>query len=178
MLRRRRPGRGKTVHSELRDLQVGAMVLVFALLFAGRLVKGWPRRTSAGLEFPLKPVVVFSRAVALPLYALLFAYPLWISQRSIPPWLSILLFVAVVFGLYQYPGTIVLTDGAVVQRFWLRAEKRVVYADVLNVLALGGGAVTRVFGQNGVLITHTFNHAGSAEFRRELEQRTGKPVVR
>ncbi len=153
------------------------MVLVFALLFAGRLVKGSPGQTSAGLAFPLKPIVVFSRAIALPLYAFLFAYPLWISQQSIPPWFLVLLFVAVVFGLYQYPGTIVLTDTGVLQRFWLRAEKRIAYPDVLNVLSAGGGAVTRVFGRDGVLITHTFNHAGSAEFRTELAQRTGKRVV-
>ena len=165
------------MHPELRNLQLGAMVLVFVLLFAGRLMKGSPRLTSAGLEFRLKPVVVFSRALALPLYFLLFAYPLWISQQSIPPWLLILLFVAVMFGLYQYPGTIVLTDGAVLQRFWLRKEKRIAYGDVLNVLAAGGGAVTRVYGRDGALITHTFNHAGSAEFRTELAGRTGKPVV-
>ena len=162
---------------DLHTFQIAAMVLVFVLLFAARLVKGSPRATSEGLAFPLKPLVVFSRAVALPLYFLLFAYPLWISQQSIPSWLLVLIFVAILFGAYQLPGTILLTDTAVTQRFWLRSGKTIPYREILGIQAARTGAVTRVLGANGVVIVHTFNHAASAEFRAQLEQRSGKPIL-
>ena len=165
------------MHTDLRNLQIAAMVIVFALLFAARLVKGHPRQTPEGLAFPLKPLVIFSRAVALPLYFLLFAYPLWISRQSIPVWLLVLLLVALLFGLYQYPGTIVLTPAAVVQRFWFRAQKTITYPEIMTVTAARGGAVTTVLGDNRVTITHTFNHAGSAEFRAELARLSGKSLV-
>jgi hypothetical protein len=166
------------MHTDLHTLQIAAMAVVFALIFSARLVKGHPRESSAGLVFPLKPLVVFSRAIALPLYFLLFAYPLWISRQSIPPWLLILLFIAVVFGLYQYPGTIVLTPTAVIQRFWFRKEKVIRYPEIMAVAAGRGGAVTTVLGDNRTTITHTFNHAGSAEFRAELARLSGKQVTR
>jgi len=166
------------MHTDLHTLQIAAMAIVFALIFSARLVKGHPRESPAGLVFPLKPLVVFSRAIALPLYFLLFAYPLWISRQSIPPWLLILLFIAVVFGLYQYPGTIVLTPTAVIQRFWFRKEKVIRYPEIMAVAAGRGGAVTTVLGDNRTTITHTFNHAGSAEFRAELARLSGKQVTR
>lgn len=164
------------MHTDLRTLQIAAMALVFALIFSARLVKGHPRQTPQGLAFPFKPLVVFSRSVALPLYFLLFAYPLWISRQSIPPWLLILLFVAVLFGLYQYPGTIVLTPTAVIQRFWFRAQKTITYPEIMAVAAGRGGAITTVLGSSRVSITHTFNHAGSAEFRAELARLSGKQI--
>lgn len=165
------------MHTDLHTLQIAAMAIVFALIFSARLVKGHPRQTPEGLVFPLKPLVVFSRAVALPLYFFLFAYPLWISRQSIPPWLLILLFVAVLFGLYQYPGTIILTPTAVIQRFWFRAGKTITYPEIMTIAAGRTGAVTTVLGDNRVAISHTFNHAGSAEFRTELARLSGKPVV-
>ncbi len=159
--------------TDLHSLQIAAMVIVFALIFSARLVKGHPRQTPAGLVFPLKPLVVFSRAIALPLYFLLFAYPLWISRQSIPAWLLILLFLAVLFGLYQYPGTIVLTPTAVLQRFWFRAQKQISYPEIMAVSA-GRSGVTTVLGDNRTSITHTFNHVGSTEFRAELARLSGK----
>lgn len=164
------------MHTDLHTFQIAAMVIVFGLLFSARLVKGHPRQTPEGLAFPLKPLVIFSRAVALPLYFLLFAYPLWISRQSIPVWLLVLLFVALLFGLYQYPGTIVLTPTAVIQRFWFRAQKTITYPEIMTVAAARGGAVTTVLGDNRVTITHTFNHAGSAEFRTELAKLSGKRI--
>ena len=166
------------MHTDLHTLQIAAMAVVFALIFSGRLVKGHPRQTPDGLVFSLKPLVVFSRAIALPLYFFLFAYPLWISRQSIPAWLLILLLVAVLFGLYQFPGTIVLTPTAIIQRFWFRAQKIITYPEIMTVAAARGGAVTTVLGDNRVTITHTFNHAGSAEFRTDLARLSGKPVVR
>ena len=164
------------MHTDLHTLQIAAMVLVFALIFAARLVKGHPRQTPQGLAFPFKPAVVFSRAVALPLYFLLFAYPLWISRQSIPVWLLVLLLVVVLFGLYQYPGTIVLTPTAVIQRFWFRAQKTITYPEIMTVAAARGGAVTTVMGDNRVTVVHSFNHAGSAEFRAELARLSGKRI--
>lgn len=166
------------MHTDLRSLQIAAMAIVFGLIFSARLVKGHPRQTPQGLAFPLKPLVVFSRAVALPLYFLLFAYPLWISRQSIPAWLLILLLIAIIFGMYQYPGTILLTPTAVVQRFWFRAHKSITYPEIMTVAAARAGAVTTVLGDNRVTITHTFNHAGSAEFRTELARLSSKPIAR
>jgi hypothetical protein len=166
------------MQADLHTLQIAAMAIVFALIFSARLVKGHPRETTQGLSLPLKPLVVFSRAVALPLYFLLFAYPLWISRQSIPAWLLILIFVALIFGFYQYPGTIVLTPTAVIQRFWFRAQKTITYPEIMAVAAARGGAVTTVLGDNRISISHTFNHAGSAEFRTELTRRSGKQVTR
>ena len=164
------------MHLDLHTLQIAAMIAVFALLFAGRATRGRARRTPAGLVFPLKPLVVFSRAVALPLYFLLFAYPLWISRQSIPAWLLLLLFVALIFGLYQLPGTIVLAPAALTQRFWLRASKSIPYTEILGVAAARTGDVTRVLGSNRVAITHTFNHSAAREFRAELGRLSGKQI--
>lgn len=163
------------MHLDLRTLQLVAIIVVFALVFVSRLSKGRARETARGLAFPLKPLVVFSRGVALPLYFLLFAYPLWISQRSIPVWLLVLLLVSTLFALFQIPGTIYLTATAVEQRFWLRAAKAIPYAEIMTIYAAArGGSITRVLGANRVTITHGFNHAASAEFRAELARRSGK----
>ena len=159
---------------DLHTLQIASMAVVFGLLFAGRATKGTARPTPTGLAFPLKPLVVFSRAVALPLYFLLFAYPLWISHQSIPAWLLLLLFVALIFGLYQLPGTIVLTSTAITQRFWLRASKTIPYDQILGIAAARTGAVTRILGSNRTAVTHTFNHSDSAGFRAELARLSGK----
>ena len=161
---------------DLHTLQLVSIVAVFALLFAARMTKGRARPTPAGLAFPLKPLVVFSRAVALPLYFLLFAYPLWISRQSIPAWLLLMLLVATVFGLYQLPGTIVLTPTAITQSFWLRSSKSIAYPEILGIAAARTGAVTRILGANRTAITHTFNHSASAEFRAELARLAGRPV--
>lgn len=162
---------------DLHTLQIAAMVLVFVLLFAARLVRGSPRITGEGLAFPLKPLVVFSRAVALPLYFLLFAYPLWISQQSIPTWLLALIFIAIVFGAYQLPGTILLMQGGVTQRFWFRTGKTIPYGEILEIQAARTGAVTRVVSADRSVIVHTFNHAASAEFRDELQRRSGMSIL-
>lgn len=162
------------MHLDLHTLQIASMVAVFALLYAARATKGHARNTPAGLSFPLKPLVILSRAIALPLYFLLFAYPLWISRQSIPAWLLVLLFVVTLFALFQLPGTVVLTPSAVTQRYWFRSSKTIPYAEILGVAASPTSAVTRVLGANRIAITHTFNHAASATFREELARRTSK----
>lgn len=165
------------MHPDLHSLQLVSIVAVFALLFFARMSKGHARATPEGIAFPLKPLVVFSRAVALPLYFLLFAYPLWISRQSIPAWLLLMLLVATVFGLYQLPGTIVLTPTVIRQSFWLRASKSIPYPEILGIAAARTGTVTRILGANRVAITHTFNHSASDEFRTELARLSGRPVA-
>ncbi len=162
----------------LHTLQMLSLVGIAVLLFASRNARGTARPVPEGIAFPLKPLVVWSRALALVIYCALFAYPLWISQRSIPAWLLVLLFVATMFGLYQLPGTIVLTSAALTQRFWLRNPKQIPYPDVMAAQLLLGGRQTRVLGANRVTITHTYNHSAAAEFQRELETRTGKRLTR
>ncbi len=164
------------MHLDLRTLQIIAMVVVFALIYVARATKGTARQTSGGIAFPLKPLVILSRAIALPLYFLLFAYPLWISRQSIPVWLLLLIFVVTLFALFQLPGTIVLTPTAVTQRFWLRASKLIPYVDIIGISASSSGSVTRVLGANRTAITHTFNHAASAAFRADLARLSGKKL--
>ena len=162
----------------LHTLQMASLVAIAALLFASRNARGSARRTPEGVSFPLKPFVVWSRALALVFYCALFAYPLWISQRSIPAWLLLLLFAATMFSLYQLPGTIVLPATAVTQRFWLRTPKSIPYPDVITIQTLLSGRQTRILGANRVTITHTYNHSAAAEFQAELEAHTGKRTTR
>ena len=164
------------MHLDLHTLQIAAMVAVFALLYLARATRGRSHQTPAGIAFPLKPLVIVSRAVALPLYFLLFAYPLWISRQSIPVWLLVLIFVVTLFALFQLPGTIVLTPTAVTQRFWLRASKTIPYTEILGIAASPTGSVTRILGANRTAITHTFNHAASTEFRADLARLSGKKL--
>lgn len=161
-----------------KSLQLLAIAALFALLYAGRMVKGSPRQTPEGLAFPLKPVVLWGRALVLPLYFVLFAWPLWQREHHIPVWLPVLIIALAVFVLAQMPGTIVLTPTGLTQHFWLRGTKSISYPDVMSIQAIGAGRMTRVLGANRVSITHTWNHAGANEFLKELERRTGKRVIR
>ncbi len=164
------------MHPDLHTLQIAAMVIVFALIYVARATKGASRQTPNGIAFPLKPLVVFSRGIALPLYVLLFAYPLWISRQSIPAWLLVLIFVVTLFAFFQLPGTILLTPTAVTQRFWLRASKSIPYPEILGIAASRSGSVTRILGANRTAITHTFNHSASADFRTNLARLSGKKL--
>ena len=168
---------GEPVHLNLHTLQLVSLVLIAAFLFLSRSATGHARQTPEGTAFPLKKAVVWARVLALVFYAGLFAYPLWISQRSIPAWLLLLLFAFTMFALYQLPGKIVLTPAAVTQRFWLRAAKVIPYSEVMVVQTLLNGRQTRVLGSNRVAITHTYNHAAPRVFQEELEKHTGKRPV-
>ncbi|WP_035349385.1 hypothetical protein [Edaphobacter aggregans] len=163
---------------DLKTLQLFILAALFAMLYAGRMVKGSPRETAEGLAFPLKPLVVWSRGIVLPLYFALFAWPMWQSRHNIPLWLPLFIVALVALILYQMPGTIVLTPTALVQRFWLRSDKTIRYGEVMSIQIIGAGRMTRVLGDNRVTITHTWNHSASEQFRKELERRTGKRVFR
>jgi len=163
---------------DLKTLQLLTLAALFALLYAGRMVKGKPKETAEGLAFPLKPLVVWSRALVLPLYFALFLWPVWKAHHNIPAWLPLLILALVALILYQMPGTIMLTPTALIQRFWLRGTKTIQYGEVMSIQMIGGGRMTRVSGDNRVSITHTWNHSAPEEFRTELERRTGKRVIR
>lgn len=161
-----------------KSLQLLAIAVLFALLYAGRMVKGSSSQTSEGVAFPLKPIVLWGRGIVLPLYFVLFAWPLWQREHHIPAWLPLLILALVAFVLAQMPGTIILTPTGLIQRFWLRGTKSISYPEVMSIQAIGAGRMTRVLGANRISITHTWNHAGADEFIKELERRTGKRVVR
>ncbi len=166
------------MHYDIQSLQLLTLAALFALLYAGRMVKGSPRQTAEGLAFPLKPLVLWSRALVLPLYFALFAWPMLTLHRHVPIWLPLLLVALAAFVLLQMPGTIVFTPTALVQRFWLRGDKTMQYNEVMSIQVIGAGRMTRVLGDNRVSITHTWNHSASEQFRKELERRTGKRAIR
>jgi hypothetical protein len=142
------------------------------------MVKGSPRETPDGLAFPLKPLVLWGRAVVLPLYLALFAWPAWKVHHHVPVWFLVIILAAFALLLSQMPGTILLTPTGLVQKFWLRGTKTITYPEVMSIQMVGAGRMTRVLGDNRVSITHTWNHSGATEFVKELERRTGKRAIR
>jgi hypothetical protein len=161
-----------------KNLQLVTLAALFALIYAGRLSKGSPRQTKEGLAFPLKPLVLWSRALVLPLYFVLILWPLEKSHHQVPFWLPLLFLGLLLLVVSQMPGTITFTPTGLVQRFWLRKSKAMRYDEVMSAQAIGAGKMTRVVGDNRVSITHTWNHSASEQFRKELERRTGKRVIR
>jgi hypothetical protein len=158
----------------IRALAIG---VVFLMLYGGRLSKGSVRETAEGLAFPIKPLFAVARAIVLPAYLLFFVYLLMSHKQPVPWWMVLLFVAAIAVGVSQMPGTIVLTPMAITQRFWLRPLKVIQYTEVMSLQAVQGGRMVQVLGDNRVRITHTSNHSASAEFRQEIERRTGKRVV-
>jgi hypothetical protein len=158
----------------IRALAIG---VVFLMLYGGRLSKGSVRDTAEGLAFPIKPLFAVARAIVLPAYLLFFVYLLMSHKQPVPWWMVLLFVAAIAVGVLQMPGTIVLTPMAITQRFWLRPLKVIQYTEVMSLQAVQGGRMVQVLGDNRVRITHTSNHSASAEFRQEIERRTGKRVV-
>jgi hypothetical protein len=166
------------MHADANTLQLFSLAALFALLYAGRMVKGSPRETPEGLAFPLKPLVLWGRALVIPIYCVLFAWPMWKTAQHPPKFLPVLIIALAALILSQMPGTIVLTPTGLVQRFWLRKSKAITYPEVMSIQMIGAGRMVRVLGDNRVSITHTWNHSASAEFVTELERRTGKRALR
>jgi hypothetical protein len=158
----------------LRALAIGLIIL---MLYGSRLTKGTVKQTAEGLAFTIKPLFAWSRAIALPAYILFFVYMLTSQKRAVPWWMALLFLAAIGIGVLQMPGTIVLTPTAVTQRFWLQPFRAIQYGEVMAIQAMQGGRMIQVLGDNRVKITHTSNHSASAEFRQEIERRTGKRVV-
>ena len=162
------------------DLKTAQLIIVaglFLLLYAGRLVKGVPKQTAEGLAFPLKPIVVWGRALLFPLYIFFFILPVWQTTHHLPLWLPLLVLGVAVLLLWNMPGRIVLDATGLKQHFWLRKDKEIAYPQVMSVQKIGAGRMTRVLGNNNENITHTWNHSGAAEFAAEMERRTGKRAI-
>jgi hypothetical protein len=165
------------MHIDPAVIRVLAIAIVFLMLYGGRLSKGSVKETPEGPSFPIKPLFAVARAIVLPAYILFFIYILMSHKQPVPWWTAVLFVAALVLGVLQMPGTIVLTPTAVTQRFWLRPLKTIQYNEVMSLQAIQGGRMIQVLGDNRVRITHTSNHSASAEFRQEIERRTGKRVI-
>jgi hypothetical protein len=162
---------------DLKTAQLITVAALFILLYSGRLIKGSPKQTPEGLAFPLKPIVVWGRALLFPLYIIFFILPVWQTTHHLPVWLPLIVLALAVLLLWQMPGTILLGATGITQRFWLHKDKEITYPQVMSVQKIGAGRMTRVLGNNNVTITHTWNHSGAAEFAAEVERKTGKRAI-
>jgi hypothetical protein len=140
------------------------------------MTRGTATETSDGLKFAMKPVLSVMRLLFLPIYLGIIFYPVITHHNNMPPWVPVILVLLLFFVLYQSPGTILLAPTAVVQRFWLRADKVIHYPEVMAIQLVQGGRHTRVLGDNRVTITHTSGHSDAPRFRTELERRTNKTI--
>jgi hypothetical protein len=154
---------------------VGIMVVV--LIFGSRLTTGKAKETPEGLVFALKPIYAWSRLLFLPVYMLFFLWLAWRQNHTMPWPIIILCLVAYAFSLLQIPATIILTPMAVTQRYWLLRTQTIPYGEVTNLHAMQAGRTILVLGENRARIRHSANHAAPADFRREIERRTGKHVI-
>ncbi|HXC97318.1 MAG TPA: hypothetical protein VNU92_16570 [Edaphobacter sp.] len=152
------------------------LVVLLLLVFGGRLTKGSMRQSPDGLVFGTKPIIIWTRIIALPAL-ILFIVASTMHQTQTPWFLYLFIVAAVVFLLVQLPGTITLTPTAITQRFWFRPLKSIQYKEVMAIQSVLAGRAIRVLGDNRVKITHTVNHCANAEFVQELERRTGKRVI-
>jgi hypothetical protein len=157
-------------------LRGAVLVAVIILLYAGRMTKGSAKETSEGLVFGMKPLVLWTRILAIPLYLAIILYPLLGLHHEVPVWLPFLIIAVIALAAYQLPGTILLTPTAVIQRFWLRGDKTIQYHEVMTIQSIQAGRITRVLGDNRVIVTHNTAHSDAERFRAELERRTGKRV--
>lgn len=157
-----------------KTLRAAALVLFLLVMLGSRMTKGRLRETPQGLSFGIKPIFAVVRALVVPAYLAFILYSAIVQGRAIPWWMGLLFVAAIAIGLVQMPGTIVLTPDAVLQHFWLQKDKRIGYTEVMALQTMQGGRMIRVLGDNRVSITHTSNHSAAAEFRAEIERRTGK----
>jgi hypothetical protein len=157
-------------------LRAASLIAVIILLYAGRLSKGAAKESPEGLVFGMKPLVLWTRIIAIPLYIAIIAYPLLVEHRAIPLWVPLAVLAALALAAYQLPGTIILTPTAVIQRFWLRADKAIQYHEVRAIISIQAGRITRVLGDNRTAILHNTAHSDGERFRAELKLRTNKHI--
>jgi hypothetical protein len=166
-----------SLHLDAQTVRTFFLILVVVLVYAARMSKGTAKETPEGVSFGMKPAIIGARLLLIPIYLALILYPILTHQRNMPTPVFILLALVVVFVLYFLPGTIVLTNSAVVQHFWFRSDKTIQYPEVMAFQSAQLGRQTRVLGDNRTTITHTINHSDSAGFRTELAQRTNKTLT-
>jgi hypothetical protein len=160
--------------SLLRAISLGLIVVIF---IGTRFTTGSVTQTPDGPAFGIKPVILLTRVVIVPVLIALVIYSWKTSNRLPPIWVPVLFFAVAIFLAAQMPGTIALTPTAVTQHFWFRPSKRILYNEVMAIQASQAGRFTRVLGDNRVKITHTSNHCAAQEFQQEIERRTGKRIV-
>jgi hypothetical protein len=166
-----------SLHLDPQTVRTFFLILVVVLVYAARMSKGTAKETPEGLTFGMKPAIIWARLLLIPIYLGLILYPILTHQRSMPIPVLILLALVLIFVLYFLPGTIVLTQSAVVQHFWFRSDKTIQYPEVMAFQSAQLGRQTRVLGDNRITITHTINHSDSERFRTELAQRTNKTLT-
>jgi hypothetical protein len=164
------------MHLNTQILQA-VFLLFIIVIMVSRFTKGKAVKTSEGLAFPMKPAFTALRFVALPAYYAVFYYYYWQKHGQIS-WPFTAIFVVLIgFLLSQMPGTIVLTDTAIEQRYWFLKKKVIQYPEVMAIQKTQAGRSTTVLGDNRVKITHTANHSDQAAFQQAIEQRTGKKIL-
>jgi hypothetical protein len=152
-------------------------LMVIVLIYSNRLTSGKARETSNGLVFSLKSVYSWSRMLLLPAYMAFFLWLSWRQSHAISWPLVALCVVALAIGLLQMPGTITLTPMAVTQHYWLLPSTAIPYGEVKALQAIHGGRTILVLGDKRARIRHSANHVAAADFRREIERRTGQHVI-
>jgi hypothetical protein len=165
------------MHLDPRILRAVALGVVLVVAYGSRMTKGSVTKTPDGLVFGIKPLIAWIRIVILPVLILFVVYVMTTQIHTAPWWLYLAFFAAIAFILAQMPGTITLTPTAITQRFWFRQSKTIQYNEIMAIQAAQGGRITRVLGDNRVIIAHTSNHCAAEEFRQEVEHRTGKRVT-
>jgi hypothetical protein len=165
-----------SIHLDAQTVRTIFVVFLVLFILATRMTKGTAKETPEGLEFGMKPAVILMRLLILPIYLGVILYPVLTHQRNMPIWVPIFLVLILALVLYRMPGTIVLTNSAITQHFWLRADKTIQYPEVMAFQAAQAGR-TRVLGDNRTTITHTPDHADAPRFRTELAQRTNKTLT-
>jgi hypothetical protein len=165
-----------SLHLTAQTLRSAFLIIFVIVVFASRMTRGTATETADGLKFGMKPVLSVMRLLFIPIYLGIIFYPVITGHHNMPVWVLIFLVLLLLVVMYQAPGTILLTPTAVVQRFWLRADKVIQYPEVMAIQLGQGGRLTRVLGDNRVTITHTSGHSDAPRFRTELEQRTNKTI--
>lgn len=152
-------------------------IMVVVLIFGSRLTTGKAKETPEGLVFALKPIYAWSRMLFLPVYMAFFFWLAWRQNHTMPWTILSLCLVIYAFSLLQAPATIILTPMAVTQHFWFQRTQTIPYGEVTNLHATQAGRTTLVLGENRARIRHSADHAAAADFRREIERRTGKHII-
>ncbi|MEO6801745.1 MAG: hypothetical protein ABI197_00720 [Granulicella sp.] len=152
-------------------------IMVVILIFGSRLTPGRMKETPEGLVFSLKPIYALSRLLFLPIYMAFFFWMAWRQNHAMPWAILLLCLIVYVLSMLQIPATIILTPMTVTQHFWLQRTKTIPYGEVTSLHAMQAGRAILVLGENRARIRHSANHSAAADFRREIERRTGKRVI-
>lgn len=128
-------------------------------------------RSDGSVEFTRDPLayLVLPTAVLLPAWAAFNDYQRHTSGRI---WnlliLDALLFAAAV-ELFRLPGTVAVVYDGLVQRFWLRGEKRIRWGEIAEIKDGVFGGFLTITGTDGTKIVYSDQLADRVRFLEELE---------